>query len=100
MMEVMDDQLARDSRRLTRTELLAVFAFWTLLALITAANHLADTREVGFTATPRVVPIALAFQQMYLWALLTPPIFWLAGRFSGERASVIQGVVLLLAIGI
>ena len=67
---------------LGRAELLGVFAFWTLMAVLTAANRLADQGNASFSAVPRAVPIGLAFQQMYLWALLTPVVFWLAGRFN------------------
>ena len=57
---------------LSRAELLGVFAFWTVLALLTAANRLADQRDFILSAVPRAVPIGLAIQQMYVWALLTP----------------------------
>ena len=79
------------SKPLSRTELLGIFAFWTLLALLTAANRLADQRDLSFSAVPRGVPIALAFQQMYLWALLTPLVFWLAGWFNADRPPGHQG---------
>jgi len=46
------------------------------------------------------VPIGLAFQQMYLWALLTPLIFWLAGRFSVEQSNTWVKILILIAIGI
>jgi two-component system LytT family sensor kinase len=88
------------STRMTRAELLGVVAFWTMLALLTAANRLADQRELGLTVVSRTVPIALAFQQMYTWALLTPLVFWLAGRFSIDRSNVVPRIALLLGIGV
>ena len=45
----------------------------TTLAKATARNRLADQREQALTVVSRTVPVALAFQQMYTWALLTPP---------------------------
>jgi two-component system LytT family sensor kinase len=96
----MRDDTERVAAPLTRTELLGIFAFWTLMAALTAANRLADQRELAFSAVPHGVPIALAFQQMYLWALLTPFIFWLAARFSVVSASTWIKVAGLVVLGI
>ena len=85
---------------MSRAELLGVFAFWTMLAVLTAANRLADQREPALNVVSRTVPIALAFQQMYTWALLTPFVFWLAGRFSIDRLTAVRRIALLLAIGV
>jgi two-component system LytT family sensor kinase len=85
---------------LGRAELLGVFAFWTALALLTAANRLADQGDFTLSAVPRAVPIGLAFQQMYVWALLTPLMFWLAGRFSIEQSNTWVKVLILVVIGI
>src|SRR6267378_3747802 len=85
---------------MSRAELLGVFAFWTMLAVLTAANRLADQREPALNVVSRTIPIALAFQQMYTWALLTPFVFWLAGRFSIDRSTAVKRIALLLAIGV
>ncbi len=85
---------------MSRAELLGVFAFWTMLAVLTAANRLADQREPALNVVSRTIPIALAFQQMYTWALLTPFVFWLAGRFSFDRSTAVKRIALLLAIGV
>jgi two-component system LytT family sensor kinase len=100
-----DEFVSNDTDRnaitpLSRAELLGVFAFWTLLAILTAANRLGDQRELAFNPVPRSVPIALAFQQMYLWALLTPLVFWLAQRFSVDRSTAPRRILLLLVVGI
>jgi two-component sensor histidine kinase len=85
---------------LSRAEWLGIFAFWTVMAILTAANRMADQTGTSFTAVPRAVPISLAFQQMYLWALLTPLIFWIAGRFSIEKSSDWAKLLTLVAIGV
>ena len=85
---------------MSRAELLGVFAFWTMLAVLTAANRLADQREPALNVVSRTIPIALAFQQMYTWALLTPFVFWLAGRFSFDRSTAVKRIALLLAVGV
>ena len=88
------------TRPLSRAEWLGIFAFWTVLAFLTAANRLADQSGTSFSAVPRAVPVSLAFQQMYLWALITPLVFWLAGRFSiEERPEWAKGLI-LAAIGL
>lgn len=95
-----DEKPAADSSfRLSRVEIFGIFAFWTLLAVLTAANRLADQRE-GFSAVPTAVPIALAFQQMYLWALLTPPLFWLANRFNVIESPPWAKILMLIVIGL
>jgi two-component system, LytTR family, sensor kinase len=95
-----DIEPAGRSTPMTRAELLGVFAFWTMLAVLTAANRLADQRELGVNIVSRTIPIALAFQQMYTWALLTPFVFWLAGRFSIDRSNAAPRIALLLGIGV
>ena len=95
-----DEPLAENSFRLSRVELFGIFAFWTLLAVLTAANRLADQRELSFTAVPNAVPIALAFQQMYLWAALTPPIFWLATRSNVIKTPPWTKILTLIVIGL
>ncbi len=101
MMKVMsdDDERAGRPASLSRAELLGIFAFWTLLAVLTAANRLADQREVGVSVVSRTVPIALAFQQMYLWALLTPLVFWIAGRYNIDESSEWAKLLMLILIG-
>jgi two-component system LytT family sensor kinase len=96
----MTDDTERPAAPLSRAELLGILAFWTLMAALTAANRLADQRELSFSAVPHRVPIALAFQQMYLWALLTPLIFWLAARFSAVSSSLWLRIVALVVVGI
>ena len=88
------------TKPLGRAELLGVFAFWTVLAVLTAANRLADQGDFTLSAVPRAVPIGLAFQQMYVWALLTPLMFWLAGRFNVEQSNTGVKVLILVVIGI
>jgi two-component system LytT family sensor kinase len=93
------DEHSGGTRPLSRAEWLGVFAFWTIMAVLSAANRLADQGEIVFSAVPRALPIVLAFQQMYVWALLTPFIFWLAGRFSIDQSSMWVRVVTLVVTG-
>lgn len=90
----------RPSTRLSRAELFVIFAFWTFMALLTAVGGLLDPR--GRSPQPVVAsgPIAYAFLQYYIWALLTPLIFWLGARYGLERSNWGIRIALYLAIGI
>lgn len=94
----------RDGGRfpLQRTELLLIFAFWTALAVLTAASRLLDPRGPGFQQPfPPSTPITLAFAESYLWAVLTVPIFWMASRVSLEpRGNRFARVLLFLGVGL
>jgi two-component system, LytTR family, sensor kinase len=85
---------------LRRSELLAVFAFWTFLALLSAANAVLDPRARGFESALSSGPVALAFAESYLWAALTPVIVWLGGRFSIERTNWPLRLALFVGVGI
>lgn len=97
---------ANDSHRggfpLQRTELLLIFAFWTVLAVLTAASRLLDPRGPAFQQPfPSSTPITLAFAEYYLWAVLTVPIFWMASRVSLEpRGDRFGRVLLFLGVGV
>jgi sensor histidine kinase YesM len=85
---------------LRRSELLGIFAFWTFLALLTAANGLLDPRGRGIQPLVAGAPITLAFIESYLWAALTPFLFWLTSRFSIERDNRIKRILLFVVAGV
>lgn len=71
--------------RITRRELLLIFAFWALFALVTVANRMFGPGgmlplEMLFSPFNQ-----LAVTESLLWALLTPAVFWLAARFPLDR---------------
>jgi len=103
----LSDPVAPSERRsigfpLRRTELLLIFAFWTVLAVLNAASRLLDPRGPAFQQPfPASTPITLAFAEYYLWAVLTVPIFWLASRVSLEpRGNRLGRVLLFLGVGV
>jgi two-component system, LytTR family, sensor kinase len=85
---------------LRQGELLLIFGFWTFIALLTLANSLLDlptrTLQPVFPASHAV----LAFGQAWLWALLTPPLFLLSGRWTLERANWPHRLVLYFVVGV
>jgi signal transduction histidine kinase len=85
---------------LRRSELLGIFAFWTFLAILTAANGLLDPRGRGLQPLVAGAPVTLAFVESYLWAALTPFLFWLTSRFSIERDNRVPRVLLFVVAGV
>jgi sensor histidine kinase YesM len=84
------DASATGSRTpLSPRELGAIFAFWTFLAILSAASRLLDPRGFGFRGMSPAGPIALAFVESWLWAALTPAIFWLGARAGLQRVAVL-----------
>jgi len=86
--------------RLSRREVLLIAAFWTFMAALTFANRLLDPRQLGFQLTNSSAPIALAFLSSYLWAVLTPLVFWLSARFLADHRHRVVGAVVLVVIGV
>jgi len=83
-----------------RIDLLLIFGFWTLIALLTAANALLDPRGRSPLSAVTGAPFALAFTSSYLWALLTPLIFWMVSRYSLERSNWVWRVLMFFLVGI
>jgi signal transduction histidine kinase len=86
--------------RLSRSELLLILAFWTFMATLSAAGGLLDPRDRGFQSVFASAPVAMAFIESYMWALLTPPIFLLSNRFNISRSNWLSRLALLVGIGI
>jgi two-component system, LytTR family, sensor kinase len=86
--------------RLRRAELLGIFAFWTFVAVLSSAGQLLDPRGGPLQPVLPAAPFAFAFIQAYLWAALTPVIFWLAARFPLDRAHAVRNAILLLLIAL
>jgi two-component system LytT family sensor kinase len=85
--------------RLSRRELVLIVAFWTFMAALSVANRFLDPRQLGFQVTNPSAPILLAFTSSYLWALLTPFVFWLSARVLGNQRRRVIGVIVLVVVG-
>ena len=87
--------------RLTGTDYAAIFGFWTFLAILHAASRLLDPRGFGFRGMTPAGPVLLAFVESWIWALLTPLIFWFGTRVGlDERRAVVWRILLILALGV
>lgn len=85
--------------RLSRRELVFIVAFWTFMALLTFANRWLDPRQLGFQLTNGSVPLVLAVMTSYMWAFLTPFVFWLSVRFLANQRHRVVGIVVLVIAG-
>lgn len=70
------------------------------MALLSAVGQLLDPRAAGFLRPVLpAAPVTLAFVKWYLWAALTPFIFWLSRRYGIERGHWGRRIALLLGVG-
>jgi hypothetical protein len=83
---------------LSRFELLGICAFWTAFTLSTAGYWIMPPFSDARPFVPG--PLWSAVFEGLLWAVLTPPIFWLAARWTIDSADRRRHIVLLLATGI
>ncbi len=81
-------------------EVLLIFAFWSSLALLSVLNRLYDPRGEGLRVITRTGPLLLPFLEAWLWAALTPGIFWISSRtiFNGASRSASKSRVLRIAM--
>ncbi|HTY50782.1 MAG TPA: histidine kinase [Steroidobacteraceae bacterium] len=80
-------EAAQDSTPLTGTELLLIFGFWTLIAVLSTANSLALPRTGPWHP---IIPYAyevVGIANAYMWCALTPLMFVLTRHFGIERSS-------------
>jgi two-component system LytT family sensor kinase len=91
---------AEERWALRRREIGLILAFWTFLAILSAANRLIDPRGPGLHLLPPSVPIVLTLFESALWAALTPLVFRLAARSSLSRTNWLWRLPLLLAVGL
>jgi two-component system, LytTR family, sensor kinase len=83
---------------LSRRELGLIVAFWLLYALLTIASRMFDTAAPRITWTSGSVIVALV--ESVAWAILTPLVFRLAGRFGAEPARRPAQIALFVVLGI
>src|ERR1051326_258 len=85
---------------LSRRELLLIFLFSTSLAVLSSVNRMLDPRGFGFRGISPAASITVEFVESWLWAAITPFVFWLAARLTLDRAHALRHAVMLLVIGL
>jgi two-component system, LytTR family, sensor kinase len=93
------DELDRNSRDFpSGRELVAIAGFWTVFALLSTTNWLFPPSGQGPPVTARVIA-AVAIEPL-LWAIVTPPVFWLTSRYSVEGANRLRRTLGYLVLGL
>jgi two-component system, LytTR family, sensor kinase len=87
-----------DRAPLRRVDMLFIVGFWTFIALLTSVNTL-STRIEDSTALFSSAPIAMAFIESALWAMLTPLVFALASHYQLERGHLLPRICLFFCVG-
>jgi two-component system LytT family sensor kinase len=89
---------ATEYRPLTRTELLLILGFWSLIGILTSANYLIEPRAHG--PWQPLVPFAatmVTFSNSLMWCAVTPAVIWVASRLPLERTRWPTRLMLLVA---
>ena len=84
-------------RRRFWLELAVILGFWTFLAVLTAGSRVLDPFRDDVSAAERLRSALPVFFNFYLWAILTPIIFWVSRRLSVDRVNWLSRVPLHLA---
>ena len=97
---------ATEYKPLSRTELLLILGFWSLIGILTSANYLIEPRAHG--PWQPLVPFAatmVTFSNSFMWCAVTPAIIFFASRLAMERTRwhtrlmfVVVGMVLAIVI--
>jgi two-component system LytT family sensor kinase len=82
---------------LSGREIAIITAFWTSLAALTVLNRLYDPRSEGLRVITRTGPLVLPFVEAWLWAALTPLIFWISSRSSAAMPRAARIALLVVA---
>ncbi len=77
--ELLGHAMTKDRKRWLEAGL--IVAFWTMMAVLMVSSRLLDTRRPD----PEPGLLHFIFFRSYLWALLTPLIFWVSQKFNIER---------------
>ena len=81
----MTHEFLRDMRKL-----LVVFSVWSLLAWLNANSMLVFRSAVGRPIHSYWFVVFSAFRDYWVWAALTPAVFWLARRFQFSRDQILR----------
>ncbi|HEU0078668.1 MAG TPA: histidine kinase, partial [Longimicrobiaceae bacterium] len=89
---------ARHFLQKRRALLLLILACWTLVGLFYGTRPYLSALATGKPVDGR--GLVANFADAYTWALLTPGILWVAGRFRFDRGARLRSLVVHLAAGV
>src|SRR3954463_679244 len=90
----------REHYPLRAADVAAIIAFWSALAIISAAGRELDPRIPDVPNRVMAVVVTTSYVEYALWAALTIPVWWLGSRFSIEGGRRLGRVALFLVIGL
>lgn len=90
----------REYYRVRGVDVLAIVAFWALLAVVSAVSRELDPRIPGLPARMVSAVVMATYVEYALWALLTVPIWWMASRYAIERGLRVGRVLLFVIVGV
>jgi len=90
----------RDHYPLRPLDLVAIAAFWALLAIISTLSRELDPRIPGIPPRVMSAVVRTTHIEYALWAVITAPLVWLTTRFSIEGGRRLGRVLLFIALGI
>jgi signal transduction histidine kinase len=80
-------------------DVVAIGAFWSVLAFISAAGRELDPRIPGIPGPVMTAVVTVSFVEYALWAVITIAIWWFASRYSIEGGRRFGRVALFVALG-
>jgi hypothetical protein len=79
-------------------QLAAIAGFWAVFAALNVTNSLFPPFGDPQPLTTRLLAIGLF--DAFLWALATPPIFWMASKFGADETRRARHAILYLLVGV
>ncbi len=81
------------------TEGALIVLFWSLIAVLSIAQHAFDTRS-GSPRSFQEGEILHTFLEFAVWAILTPGIFWMSYHFTPKRIGWLRTILLYVLVGV
>ena len=89
----------REYYPLRAIDVVAIVAFWSVLAFISAAGRELDPRIPGIPGPVMTAVVTVSFVEYALWGVITIAIWWLASRYSIEGGRRFGRVALFIGLG-
>ena len=94
------DGSGREYYAVRGVDVLAITAFWALLAVVSAVSRELDPRIPGLPPQMVSAVVVATYIEYALWAVLTVPIWWMASRYAIERGLRVGRVLLFVVVGV